>query len=122
MLIIVLIYRFLPGGFGRVAILLGLVLGTVVAIPFGMTNFSRIGDANIFQLTLPFHFGLPTFAIGAIVSMFVVMLVTMVETTADILAIGKIIDKPANRQTGHERPARRHVVLLGVAACSTASR
>ena len=97
-LIIVLIYRFLPGGFGRVAILLGLVLGTLVAIPFGMTNFSRIGDASIFQLTLPFHFGLPTFAVGAIVSMFVVMLVTMVETTADILAIGKIIDKPASRQ------------------------
>ena len=96
--IIVLIYRFLPGGFGRVAILLGLVLGTVVAIPFGMTNFSRIGDASIFQLTLPFHFGLPTFAIGAIISMFVVMLVTMVETTADILAIGKIIDQPASRQ------------------------
>jgi uric acid transporter len=95
--IIVLIYRFLPGGFGRVAILLGLVLGTVVAIPFGMTNFSRIGDASIFQLTLPFHFGLPTFAIGAIISMFVVMLVTMVETTADILAIGKIIDQPATR-------------------------
>lgn len=96
--IIVLIYRFLPGGFGRVAILLGLVLGTVVAIPFGMTNFSRIGDANIFQLTLPFHFGLPTFAVGAILSMFVVMLVTMVETTADILAIGKVIDQPATRQ------------------------
>jgi uric acid transporter len=98
-LIIVLIYRFLPGGFGRVAILLGLVLGTLIAIPFGMTNFSRIGDAGIFQLTLPFHFGLPTFAIGAIISMFVVMLVTMVETTADILAIGKIINKPADRQT-----------------------
>ena len=96
--IIVLIYRFLPGGFGRVAILLGLVLGTLVAIPFGATDFSRIGDANVFQLTLPFHFGLPTFAVGAIVSMFVVMLVTMVETTADILAIGKIIDKPASRQ------------------------
>ena len=70
----------------------------MVAIPFGMTNFSRIGDASIFQLTLPFHFGLPTFAIGAIISMFVVMLVTMVETTADILAIGKIIDQPASRQ------------------------
>jgi xanthine permease len=97
-LIIVLIYRFLPGGFGRVAILLGLVLGTLVAIPFGATNFGRIGDAGIFQLTLPFHFGLPTFAVGAIVSMFVVMLVTMVETTADILAIGKIIDQPASRQ------------------------
>ena len=99
MALIVLIYRFLPGAFGRVAILLGLVLGTVVAIPFGLTNFSRIADANIVQLTLPFHFGLPTFAIGAIVSMFIVMLVIMTETTADILAIGQVIDKPADRQT-----------------------
>ena len=96
--IIVLIYRFLPGAFGRVAILLGLVLGTVVAIPFGLTNFSRISDASIFQLTLPFHFGLPIFEVGAIISMFIVMLVIMTETTADILAIGQVIDKPADRQ------------------------
>jgi len=97
MLIIVLIYRFLPAFLSRVAILLGLVLGTVVAIPFGMTNFSRIADASVFQLTAPFHFGLPTFALGAIISMVIVMLVIMTETTADILAIGEIIDKPADR-------------------------
>jgi xanthine/uracil permease len=99
MVIIILIYRFLPGAFSRVAILLGLVLGTIVAIPFGLTNFGRIADANIFQLTLPFHFGQPTFAIGAIISMFIVMLVIMTETTADILAIGEVIDKHADRQT-----------------------
>ena len=97
--IIVLIYRFLPGYLSRVAILLGLVLGTVAAIPFGLTNFGRISDASIFQLTLPFHFGLPTFAVGAAISMFIVMLVIMTETTADILAIGQIVDRPADRQT-----------------------
>ena len=97
-LIIVLIYRVAPPFFSRVAILLGLVLGTVVAIPFGLTNFSKIGDAGIFQLTLPFHFGPPIFAVGATISMLVVMLVIMTETTADILAIGEVIDKPADRQ------------------------
>ncbi|MFC6715146.1 nucleobase:cation symporter-2 family protein [Branchiibius cervicis] len=96
-LLIVLIYRFLPGFFSRVAILLGLVLGTIVAIPFGITDFSKISDANVFQLTTPFHFGMPTFAVGAIISMFVVMLVTMTETTADILAVGEVIDQPATR-------------------------
>jgi uric acid transporter len=99
MAIIVIIYRFLPGYLSRVAILLGLVLGTIVAIPFGVTNFSKISDAAIFQLTTPFHFGLPTFAVGAILSMFIVMLVIMTETTADILAIGEVIDKPADRET-----------------------
>ena len=98
MLIIVLIYRFLPAFLSRVAILLGLVLGTVVAIPFGLTNFSNISNASVFQLTTPFHFGLPTFAVGATISMFIVMLVIMTETTADILAIGEVIEKPADRQ------------------------
>lgn len=98
LLIIVLIYRFLPAFLSRVAILLGLVLGTVAAIPFGLTDFGRIGDASIFQLTTPFYFGLPTFAVGASISMLIVMLVIMTETTADILAIGEIVDKPASRE------------------------
>ena len=99
MVIIVIIYRFLPGYFSRIAILLGLILGSIVAIPFGLQSVSKIGDAKIFQVPAPFHFGLPTFAIGSIVSMIVVMLVIMTETTADILAIGVVCGKPADRQT-----------------------
>jgi xanthine/uracil permease len=73
------------------------VLGTVVAIPMGATDFSRIDDAAVFQLTTPFHFGTPTFEVGAVISMFIVMLVIMTETTADILAIGKIVGKKLKR-------------------------
>lgn len=97
--LIVLVYRFLPPFFSRIAILLGLVLGTLAAIPFGLTNFSKISDAAFFQVPSPFHFGWPTFAVGSAISMFIVMLVIMTETTADILAIGEVIDKPADRDT-----------------------
>ncbi len=99
LLIIVAIYRFLPAFFSRIAILMGLVLGTVAAIPFGITDFSQISDASTFQVSAPFHFATPTFAVGAIVSMVVVMLVIMTETTADILAVGEVIGRPADRQT-----------------------
>lgn len=98
-LLIVLIHRFLPPSFGRVAILLGLVAGTLVAIPFGVTDLGRIGSAGVFQLTTPFHFGVPTFGVAATISMFIVMLVIMTETTADILAIGEIVDRRADRGT-----------------------
>lgn len=98
-LLIVLIHRFLPPSFGRVAILLGLVAGTLVAIPFGVTDLGRIGSAGVFQLTTPFHFGVPTFGVAATISMFIVMLVIMTETTADILAIGEIVDRRADRRT-----------------------
>ncbi len=97
-LIIVAIYRFAPPFLNRVAVLLGLVLGPVVAIPFGLTNFSNISNAAVFQVPGPFHFGWPTFAVGSVISMLVVMLVIMTETTADILAIGQVIDKPADRE------------------------
>ena len=98
-LIIILIYRFLPGFLSRIAILLGLVLGTLLAIPFGMVDLGRLTEAGWFQLTTPFHFGMPTFEVGAIVAMVIVLLVIMTETTADVLAIGEVIDKPADRET-----------------------
>lgn len=98
-LLIVLIYRVMPPFFSRIAILLGLVAGTIVAIPFGVTSFSNIKDASVFQVPTPFHFGVPIFAVGSIVSMIVVMLVIMTETTADILAIGEVIEKPSDRDT-----------------------
>lgn len=98
-LIIILIYRFLPGFLSRIAILLGLVLGTLLAVPFGMVDLSRLTDAGWFQLTTPFHFGTPTFEVSAIIAMVIVLLVIMTETTADVLAIGEVIDKPADRET-----------------------
>lgn len=94
LLIILLIQRFAPVVLGRIAVLLGVVAGTLIAIPFGFTSFSGLADASWFGISVPFHFGLPSFDVAAIVSMTVVMLVTMTETTGDILAVGEIVDRP----------------------------
>jgi uric acid transporter len=99
LLIILVIYRFLPGFFSRIAILVGLVVGTLIAWPLGKTDFSKIGQAQWFAFSTPFHFGVPTFGVAAIISMVIVMLVIMTETTADILAIGEVVDKPADGHT-----------------------
>lgn len=94
LLLILLIYRFLPGFFSRAAILLGLVTMIVVAIPFGLDDFSQVTKATIVQVPAPVHFGSPIFLVGASVSMVVAMLVIMTETTADILAIGEVAGRP----------------------------
>jgi uric acid transporter len=99
LLIILLIYRFLPGYFSRIAILLGLVIGTLIAWPMGKTNFSVVGQRPWLSISTPFHFGAPAFDIAAIISMIIVMLVIMTETTADILAIGEVVDRPADGPT-----------------------
>ena len=96
LLIILLIYRFLPGFFSRIAILAGLVIGALVAAAFGRADFSKIGQADWFAVSTPFHFGAPQFGLAAIVSMTIVMLVIMTETTADILAVGEVVGRPAD--------------------------
>ncbi|MFP3992767.1 nucleobase:cation symporter-2 family protein [Streptomyces sp. E11-3] len=99
LVIVLLIRRFTSGFVKQIAVLLGLAIGTVIAIPFGVTDFSAIGEANIVGFPTPFHFGAPQFAAAAIVSMVVVMIVSMTESTADMLALGEIVERPADEKT-----------------------
>ncbi|WP_309081836.1 nucleobase:cation symporter-2 family protein [Zhihengliuella sp.] len=74
----------------RLSILLAIVIGTLVAWALGMADFSNVGNGAFFALPQPFAFGAPIFEIGAIISMTIVVLVILTETTADILAVGEI--------------------------------
>ncbi|GAA1641954.1 nucleobase:cation symporter-2 family protein [Georgenia ruanii] len=75
----------------RLSILLAIVVGTLVAAALGMADFSGVGDGAVVAVPTPFAFGMPHFEIAAIISMTIVVLVTMTETTADILAVGEIV-------------------------------
>ncbi|GLF97963.1 nucleobase:cation symporter-2 family protein [Streptomyces yaizuensis] len=98
-LAVVLVLRRALTGFPRqMAILLGLVVGTLVALPLGMADLGAVRDADVVGFPTPFHFGAPQFEIAAIVSLCVVMLVCMTESTADMLALGRIVDRPADRR------------------------
>ncbi|HEX2247218.1 MAG TPA: solute carrier family 23 protein, partial [Arthrobacter sp.] len=80
----------------RLSILLAIVAGTVVAALLGIADFSNVGNGAIFAFPQPFAFGWPVFDLAAIISMTVVILVTMTETTADILAVGEIAKTKVN--------------------------
>ena len=93
-LVLILAATRIFGGFiGRIAILLGLIIGTAFAAVIGFADFAQVGDAAWLGVSTPFNFGLPVFAVVPIVSMTLVMLIVMVETTADILAIGEVTEK-----------------------------
>jgi xanthine permease len=94
LLIILIIYRFFSGFISRIAVLLGLILGTIIAAIVGVADFGGVGEAAAFGITTPFFFGVPTFQFAAILSMILVMLVTMVETTGNAVAVGEIVGKP----------------------------
>ncbi len=89
--IILVISRVFQGAISRLSILIGLVIGTLVAALVGKADFTTVGEAKVFALPPVLHLGSPTFQFGAIISMTVVIFVIMTETTADIIAIGEIV-------------------------------
>ncbi|MBR8742454.1 nucleobase:cation symporter-2 family protein [Nocardiopsis sp. MG754419] len=92
--------RLFPGIWGRLSILLGLVVGTLVALPLGMADFSRVGEADlVFDPSSVFYFGAPQFEITAIITMCIIMLVVLTEGASHIIAVGEI--------TGSKVDARR---------------
>ena len=92
LVVVLLLSRFLQGTISRLSILFGLVIGTVVALPLGLADFSEVGSGSSFALPQLFAFGPPVFQVGAIISMTIVILVIMTETTADLVAIGEVLD------------------------------
>ena len=95
--VIVLMTKYAPGAWHSLAILIGIVAGTLASIPFGLVHLNGIDQAAWLSVIRPLQFGLPTFQIGAIVSMTIVMLVTLVESTAVFLALAEITGKDFGR-------------------------
>jgi uric acid transporter len=91
--LIVLIQRVFTGFMATVAVLVGLVVGTLVAWALGDAVFDAVATSPWLGVTTPFYFGWPKFAFAAILSMIVVMVITAVETTGDVFATGEIVEK-----------------------------
>jgi len=96
LMLVLFFYRYFKGFLSNIAVLLGLICGTLLAIPLGLVKFSQVASANWFGITTPFYFGLPTFDVASIAAMVIVMLVVMTETTGDCIAVGEIVDKEVN--------------------------
>jgi xanthine permease len=95
---VVLCNRLLRGFWQQLSLLVGLAIGTLIAFPLGLADFGAVQDASVFALPSPFHFGAPVFDLAAITSLCIVMVVSMTESTADMLALGKIVDREADEK------------------------
>lgn len=94
LLVILLFYRFTTGFTRSISILLGLIVGTVIAVFMGKVNFSPVMDASWFHMVQPFYFGTPTFNISAILTMTLVGMVSLVESSGVYFALSDITKKP----------------------------
>ncbi|MHA7970865.1 nucleobase:cation symporter-2 family protein [Rhizobium sp. CAU 1783] len=94
---ILLIARFAKGFVANISVLLGIVIGGIVAAAAGMMHFDKVASAAWFAPVMPFHFGTPIFDPVLIVTMTIVMIVVMIESTGMFLALGDMTGKPVTR-------------------------
>ncbi|MDA9471015.1 nucleobase:cation symporter-2 family protein [Enterococcus sp. 5H] len=76
-----------------IAVLVGLVGGTVLAAILGQVDLAPVGQATWFNFPQPFYFGTPTFDISSILLMIIISIVSMVESTGVYFALGDITGK-----------------------------
>ncbi|MEB3213499.1 MAG: nucleobase:cation symporter-2 family protein [Leptolyngbyaceae bacterium] len=84
------------------SIVIGLVVGYIVAIPMGMVNFSNLGNVALFTAPIPFTYGFG-FSFAAFIPFAFLYLITTIETTGDLTATSLITNQPIEGKTYIER-------------------
>ena len=79
---------FTRGMMSIAAVLLGLIVGYIVAYALGMVSFVNVGRAAPFAMPDPFHFGVE-FTFAAILGFCLMAFVSAIETVGDVSGITK---------------------------------
>jgi uric acid transporter len=95
---ILLLVRFMKGFIANISVLLGIVAGCAMAIALGKMNFDKVGKAHWFDVVTPFAFGAPIFDPVMILTMTLVMIVVMIESTGMFLALSDLTGKKITQQ------------------------
>lgn len=96
--VILALLKWGKGFVANVAVLLGIVAGSVIAAALGIMHFEKVAAAPWFDLVLPFHFGMPQFHLVPIATMCIVMVVVMIESLGMFLALGDITGKTVDQE------------------------
>jgi len=93
LLSILLLVKYTKGFIANISVLLGIAIGCAAAMAMGKMNFDKVAKAGWFDVVTPFAFGMPTFDLVMILTMTLVMIVVMIESTGMFLALSDITGK-----------------------------
>ena len=96
--IIVLVSLLAKGFTKAISILLGIVLGTAFAAILGKVSLAPVAAASWFHLPTPFFLGAPTFHSSAIVTMIIIALTSMIESTGVYFALADLTGRKLTNQ------------------------
>ncbi|QOD85990.1 purine permease [Weissella viridescens] len=87
---IVVLNIFAKGFLKAIAVLLGIIIGTIFAAFLGHVSIEPVLQASWFHLPTPFYMGVPTFHLSAIITMSVVALTSLIESTGVYFALADL--------------------------------
>ena len=90
LVVILSLIRWFSGFVANVAVLLGIIAGAILATLLGVMHFEKVIAAPWADFVMPLRFGLPKFQVIPIVTMCIVMVVVMIESTGMFLALGEM--------------------------------
>lgn len=92
LVLIILINRFFTGFIRAIAVLIGIVAGTIAATFLGMVSFDSVRQAEIFHFVTPFYFGMPKFTLNGVLTMCLFLLINIVESVGIFTVISDICE------------------------------
>ncbi|TDM16159.1 purine permease [Macrococcoides canis] len=98
LIIILVIHRLSTGFIRSIAILIGLVIGTIIASFFGLVNLGAVHESNWFELPKPFRFAGFKFELGSILLFVIVGIVSLIESTGVYSALSEITKTKIDRK------------------------
>src|SRR5581483_9490936 len=95
---ILLMTRYFKGFLSNLAVLIGIGIGFAIAIALGRVDFSGVGAAAWLTIVPPFRFGFPIFDFWATAGLCAVMVVMMIESTGQFLAVADMGGRKVTEQ------------------------
>ncbi|WP_338842960.1 nucleobase:cation symporter-2 family protein [Pediococcus pentosaceus] len=89
-LVIILIQVFAHGFIKRISVLIGIIVGSVIAVVMGLIDPTPISQAHWIQIPMPFYFATPKFEWSSILTMFLAAVTCMIESTGVYFALADI--------------------------------
>lgn len=90
LVIIVLLYRFSKGFMRSISILIGLIISSIIAGFMGLVSLDNVRNADFVHIIKPFYFATPEFHLVPIITMTIVAIVSLVESTGSYFALGEM--------------------------------
>nr|WP_230473070.1 nucleobase:cation symporter-2 family protein [Enterobacillus tribolii] len=99
LLVVLLVYTFGSGMVKNIAVLIGIIAGTLVYLAMGKLDLSNLHATGWLAFPRPMRFAAIEFHLMPAMLMSMVMIVVMVETMSSMMAMGDIVERPADQNT-----------------------